>query len=293
MSQSQVDHTSVSSSSDLTDFIAKADVLPPVPHVMVKVNQLLNDPNSCVDDFESVISQDQVISSRLLRLVNSSFYGFENNIETVGQAISMVGSKQISDIVVGLSITSMFSESPEFPFNLEAFWRHSLACGVAGRVIGMYEGAQDTEAYFIAGLLHDIGRMLFIFNDPSGYAGIMEKNASTGEHLYILEKELYGFDHAELGGFLTKEWKFPESLQASVRWHHVPEEAQSAKQLTAAIHLANLVAHACQIGASGDKIIPTFHQEAWDLIGLKPAILKPLSERVFRQFSELEEGILK
>lgn len=293
MLDSQTDNTSPPPSTALADFLAKADFLPPVPHVMAKVNELLNDPNSSVDDFESIISQDPVISSKLLRLVNSSFYGFQNNIETVGQAISMVGSKQISDIVVGLSITSMFNAKPQLDFDLEAFWRHSLACGVAARVLGMYEGAQDTEAFFIAGLLHDIGRMLFIFNDPKAYSNILETNASGGQPVYLLEKEHYGFDHAELGGFLTKEWRFPESLQESVRCHHDPGLAQSAEILTATVHLANLMVHACQIGNSSDNTIPALDRTAWARVGLSPAVLEPVSERVFSQFNELEDAILK
>ncbi len=279
--------------SNVNEFLSKAEFLPPVPHVMAKVNEFLNDPNSSVDDFESVISQDQVISAKLLRLVNSSFYGFQNNVETVGQAISMVGYKQISDIVVGLSITNMFNGSSRLEFDLDAFWRHSLACGVAARILAMYEAARDTESYFTAGLLHDIGRMLFVFNDPDGYAKLLEKNAIECIPAYLLEKDLYGFDHAELGGLLTEEWKFPQSLQESVRFHHDPASAKSAKSLTATIHLANLMVHACQIGASGDQLVPSLNREAWDRVGLNPAIIKPASERVITQFHELEEAILK
>jgi HD-like signal output (HDOD) protein len=293
MLTSPADNTFHTPMNDVTDFLDNAEFLPPVPHVMVKVNEFLNDPNCSLEDFESVISQDQVISAKLLRLVNSSFYGFQNNIETVGQAISMVGYKQISDIAVGLSITNMFNESTPLNFDLEAFRQHSLACGVAARILSMYEGARDTEAYFTAGLLHDIGRMLLIFNDPEGYTKIMERNSSECKPAYILENEYYGFDHAELSGLLTRKWKFSERLQEAVRYHHHPGLAQGAVSFTATIHLANLMVHVCQIGASGDSLIPTFDREAWDLVGLNPAILKPVSERVQKQFNELEEEILK
>lgn len=278
---------------DLSGFIANAEFLPPVPHVMTKVNAFLKDPNSTIADFESVISQDQVISTKLLRLVNSSFYAFNTNVDTVGKAITMVGYKKFSDIVVGLSITQMFKKAPTMSFDLKAFWKHSLACGVAARVLAMYEGADDIEAYFTAGLLHDIGRMFFIFNDSANYAEIMKKTTSDSIPAHILEKEHYGFDHAELGGHLTKVWKFPKNLQEAVRCHHAPGLSDLSDTLTATIHLANLMVHACQIGESGDYLIPGFDKEAWNRVGLNAAILTPASERVFKQFRELEETILR
>ena len=258
-----------------------------LPTVFSRVNELLNDPTSCAADFVKVISQDQALTARLLRLANSAFYGFPSRIDTVTRAIIIIGFRQLRDLVLATSVLDVFrGVGEDNSFSIEAFWRHSLACGVASRVLTIYKREENPERYFVAGLLHDIGRLVLLESCPEQYREVFMITKEENRLMYEVEGDVFGFTHAEVGKELLSLWRLPPSLEDAVGFHHDPRGGDSSSSYEDVVHIANILVHASGLGSSGDHFVPPLNQEAWERIGLKKSILELALEKIYKQFEE-------
>lgn len=259
-----------------------------LPTVFSRVNELLNDPTSCAADFGKVISQDQALTARLLRLVNSAFYGFPSRIDTVTKAITIIGFRQLKDLVLATSVLDVFSGAGEDnSFSMDDFWRHSLACGVASRVLAIYKREKENqETYFVAGLLHDIGRLVLLESCSEQYREVFMITKKENKLMYEAEEEVFGFTHALVGKELLSLWKLPPFLKDSVCFHHDPNGGGGSSSYVDVVHIANILVHASELGFSGDQFVPPLSQEAWKRVGLKKSVLEPAMEKIYEQFKE-------
>jgi HD-like signal output (HDOD) protein len=267
--------------------LVKGDVnISSLPMVAMKLNDVMNNPRSSAIDIGKVVGEDQGLTARLLKLANSPFYAFPSRIETITQAVLVIGTQQIRDLVLATSVMKMFEGIPAEIINMESFWSHCIACGVAARIIAIYRREPNVERFFVAGMLHDLGRLIMFTKMPKESKEILTLCKENKEALFKAERERIGFNHADVGGALLKEWRLPGSLVEMAEFHHNPGRAVQFPTETAIIHVADIITHAMQIGGSGESFVPPLSENAWDKIKLPAATLTSVMEQTDKQFAE-------
>ena len=200
--------------------------LPSLPIVYGQINETIKKPTSSAYDIGNVISKDAGLSARLLKIVNSTFYGFPSKIDTLSRAVTIVGTRQLSTLALGMNIINVFKDIPSDLIDMKSFWQHSIGCGIAARIIAGYKNIQNIERLFVAGLLHDIGRLILYSSIPIHARNALLKAKYADSLLHKEEHEIMGFDHTKIGGLLLKKWKLPISLENNVTYHHIPQESK-------------------------------------------------------------------
>ncbi len=264
--------------------VAGIGTLLSLPNVVARLDRVVNDPLSSNRDVARVIGEDPGLTARLLRLANSSLYGFPGKIDTITRAVAIIGTHQLRDLALATGVIGMFEDSGVEARQLDAFWRHSVVCGVAARTLAGCRREPNVEHYFIAGLLHDIGRLALIGEMPGHMRALVAESADSGELLHEVERRRLGFDHAEVGAALMRHWHLPESLALAVALHHRPSPPNGACHTGAAIvHVANVIAHVIESGAGGAHQVPPLDPRAWDHLRLPvpalPWILRQLESQ--------------
>jgi putative nucleotidyltransferase with HDIG domain len=255
-----------------------------LPGIYLRLSEVVADPLSSATDVGKVIADDPGLTARLLQLVNSAMYGFPQPIETVSHAISIVGTAQLQDLALATSVIRLFASLPPGLVTMDSFWRHSVACGVIARLLATRRRETNVERFFVAGLLHDIGRPVLFTQVPEESRAAMARSSETGVPLFFAEQAILGFDHTHVGQALLDMWKLPPSLREAVAHHHYPDRAKRFPMETATVHVADLIANAFQFGTSGEQALPPFAPAAWDLLGLPPTVLPDLVEESERHY---------
>ena len=262
-----------------------------LPTIYTKVDEALN-ANASNHYLVDIVSEDTALSARLLRLANSAMFNFPSKIDTISQAITIIGTQQLRALVLASSVVRLFKDIPEDLINMESFWRHSVACGVAARVIASLRRNANVEFFFLAGLLHDIGRLILFKDLGSAMSTIMAEAKTTSSLLYKLEQQELSFDHARLGGLLLKEWKLPAQLIETTAYHHAPQRAADFPEEVAIVHLADIIANTLQYGSSGERLVPALETAAWDRIGLPVSVIKTILNETDKQFHVAVDFVL-
>ncbi len=277
----------------LKDFTQDIDHLVSLPSVGVRVNAVVNDPNSTADDIGKLISQDPALAARVLRIANSPAYGLSSQITTIARAVSVVGTTLIRDLVLATSTISAFKDIPNELVSLENFWDHSLYCGIAARLLAEQRGMKHAETEFLAGLLHDIGQLVIFRKEPEAArrALLLSVEGPDDLALHKAEQAVFGFDHAQVGAELLRHWHFPPLLVACVAYHHAPQEAQQFQIEVALVHIANSIATLAEIDSMTEDDAVRTEAAAWELTGLSKDIIAPTVRATQAQFSEMR-GLL-
>ncbi len=255
-----------------------------LPGVYLRLSEVVSDPRTSAADVGRVIAEDPGLTARLLKLVNSAMYGFPSRIETVSHAISIVGTAQLQDLALATSVIRLFAKLPQQLVTMEAFWRHSVACGVIARSLAARRREANVERYFVAGLLHDIGRPVMYLQAPDESRAALTRSRDAAVPLFQAEQEVFGFDHSHVGHALMDQWKLPAALREAVAQHHHPDRAQRFPVEAAVVHVADLMANALALGSSGESGIPPLEPSAWDVVGLPASVLADLVEECERHY---------
>ncbi len=195
--------------------------LPPLPSAVSKLYELAGDPLVSSRDMEHVITHDQVLTARILKYANSAYYGLSHRISTVSHAIMIIGFDGIRSLTLGFTVFGMKgSHQTDHLFNREGFWRHSLATASAARLLAIHLDLPNPEELFVAGLMHDIGRIVLIEHLKERYFDILNESIERDIPLYILEREYLGMDHTHVARLLCQHWKLPLSLTEIIANHH-------------------------------------------------------------------------
>ena len=169
---------------------------------------------------------------------------------------------------------------------MEDYWKHNLACAIASRVLAIYKREQSPETYFVAGLLHDIGRLVLIESCPEKYGEVFIRVQEENALMFDAEKDVFGFTHETVGKELVSNWKLPRNVVYAVGFHHRPCGTLNGSNYIDVVHVANILINACGIGSSGEKFVPILKPDAWERIGLKKTILEPSLEKIDEQLEE-------
>ncbi|GFO61484.1 HD family phosphohydrolase [Geomonas silvestris] len=260
-----------------------------LPMFYTRLSEAIDHPRSSIADIAKIISEDQGLTARILKLANSPLFGYFSKIETITQAVTIIGVLQVRDLALALSVMDVFAGIPETLVNMEQFWRHSLAAGLAARHLATSQRESSLERFFVAGILHDVGRLVMYIRDPDHCLELLERCRDTGELLYLAERELFGFDHAEVGGALLRRWKIPPRVAEPVERHHQGLRAEHYPREAGILHVADFVAHALQLGNSGEPLVPTLDQAVWERLNISCHYLPTLVQQVDATFNETIE----
>lgn len=247
-----------------------------LPTVYIKLVEKAQDPNSSSADFVTIISEDIGLSARLMKLVNSAFFGYPSRIDSLSRAVAIVGTKQLQDLALATSIFEIFKDVPTNLITMESFWKHSIGCGVVARILANYRREFNIERAFVSGLLLDIGRLVMFMAIPDITSRIFETARNQDQLLYQAERQALGFTHAHVGGALLKHWRLPEQIVHSVKYHHSPIAATRYKVDTALVHTADVIITALSSEASGEIFVPPPNNQAWEELGLSVNIIDTL-----------------
>ncbi|MHB8772158.1 MAG: HDOD domain-containing protein [Syntrophales bacterium] len=274
-----------------TRFIKADTTLSTLPDIYSQLIAAIARPTSSAYDIEKVVRMDTNLSARLLKIVNSAFYGYPSRIESLSRAVNIVGTKQLSTLAIGVNIIYTFKDIPSDVMNMEMFWKHSILCGICARILAGYKNLEHTERLFIAGLLHDIGRLVLYNYLPQESLLLSATARNNGCLLVVAERDLFNFDHATLGGDLLNKWQLSLSLEDNVRNHHAPQRARNRTEASI-VHLADIMANAMGIGSSGERFVPPLHEDAWIVLGITPNIVASTIEQAEQQLQEVFELFL-
>ena len=263
--------------------------IPTLPEIFYRLEAAINNPYSNLADIASILAADTGLAARILKIANSSLFSFPASIETVSQAISVVGTQQLRELVLSTYVMRVFEGIPIDLVDMNAFWRHSIACGVGARVIAAYRRETNIERFYLLGLLHDIGRLVLYLRQPESAAQALRASQAQCRYLVDLESEMIGIDHAEVGAALLALWRLPESLQEPVRYHHRPGSAGLYPDEAAVVHFADILANALQLGSSGVCMVPEADVGSWARVGLPVSQLANVIENMERQYADAVE----
>ena len=252
------------------DLINGSVELSSLPEIYMRVSEVLDDPNSSSELIGSVVQVDPALTIRLLQIVNSAFYGFRQEIATVAQAVTIIGRKELRNMVLGTAISGMFSRMSNDIFPMEDFWYHSVRTAVLAKLLSKYRAKDiENDPLFIAGLLHDVGRLVIAHRAPDK-AMIVQRQVDLDDiTAHDAELEVLGFDHAEVGAALLCLWELPDILVDTVRYHHSPEAAKNYSSEVYMVDLANRLAHLVS-PIEPDEVIRFLEvNNSWSHTGLK------------------------
>ncbi|MFW6005480.1 MAG: HDOD domain-containing protein, partial [Desulfonatronovibrionaceae bacterium] len=233
-----------------------------------------------------IISKDQALTANLLRLVNSAFYGFPSRIDTISRAVTIIGTRQLSTLALGLSVISRFRNIPPEVMDMESFWKHSIACAIGARTLAGLARLQGSESFFVCGLLHDLGKLIMLDRHPSTYQKVLSWARHHQVRLARAEKQFFCHDHTYFGGYILKTWKLPLKIEQAVRYHDNPSRARFQTE-AALVNMANILATGCLLGNAGEIIIPAPDAEIWQRCGLDSSALYECSRLMSAQVDNI------
>ncbi|MGK0440326.1 MAG: HD-like signal output (HDOD) protein [Pseudohongiellaceae bacterium] len=210
-----------------------------MPAVYLMLRDVMLNPGSSIPDYVKVITQDAMLTTRVINIANSQFFGFGRKIKTLNQAINLIGVKQLHDLFLSYLCIRAFNAIPQTMMNMAEFWRHSIHCGIAAKIIADYSSLPSSYLFFTLGMLHDIGHPAMYVKAPDACIQVLQDHREQKGSIAELEKEALGFDYCQVGAEIVKLWHLPE-IYAQVAAHHLrPQYADSAYwEAVTVVHLA-------------------------------------------------------
>jgi len=260
----------VEESTNLRALVQRIKDLPTIPSVLMKLISLSAESTTNADSLSEIISMDQTISAKLLRLSNSAFYGCRGQVSSVSRAIMVLGFNEVKSLALGMSVFNAFSEKKEASgsMSIEKLWKHSMATAAVSRFLTKQIGGKGDSA-FTGGLLHDIGKVVFLSSFQEEYKNASAIVAETGCSISDAEEKVFHANHVTIGEWLTRKWKMPEEIIQCVKYHPNPKGAgEEHARLVSIVHLSNLATRKLFVGYGGDPLILEPEEGALEKAGL-------------------------
>ena len=269
--------------------LAENVTIPTLPSVVQRINELLEDPEASLRDVGREIAQDAPISTKLLRLANSSVYGTRESVLSAEHAASVLGMRVVRNLVLQSAVIEKFDHLRNVKgFDFDGLWRHAIVTALIARQLSKRAKAKlswDPEEAYTCALLHDIGKVVLLDGAPEPYAGLIRSAAEGGRPLYSLEREIIGLDHAEVGARVLESWGLDESLIAVVRNHHAPKTTVLRFPALCLVALADQTATRVAL----DKLDEAREGLSGGLgraLGLEPEQVDPFVEFAFQAYTQ-------
>ncbi len=259
------------------------------PDVALRVDEMLTDEYSSATDIGNLIEQDPALTATLIRIANSAFFNSGVPVDSVRQAVTLVGSEQIRDITLGICARHGFEGIPNDLISPDDFWKHSLCCAVASQLLASHSNMAKTNSAFAAGLLHDIGHLVMFSQCPdlSRRALLLSLDQTDGFSPYLAERHVFGFDHMAAGGELARQWGFPENLRHCIEWHHDPFANNQINSLTLLVHIANSIAVMAELESTNVDDAPPIDYRAFEILRLSRELIPDIVSATRESFADL------
>jgi HD-like signal output (HDOD) protein len=246
--------------------------LPALPLIVNKLIKVVNSPDTSAEDAAELIEKDPALTSKVLRLANSAFYGMPRSISSVSSAVVILGFNTLKSLVLSASVINMFpSSGPKIAFDRLRFWKHSIVSAMVARSIAQHimgVTVMDPQSAFCAGIMHDIGKLIFELFTPADYAAVCKKSQEKGMPLVEAESSVMGITHAQIGHILADKWALPLELEAAIVYHHDPQAAKNIRELVTTVHLADGIAHNLNCGLWDEEALPNEWKNARGLLSI-------------------------
>jgi len=272
--------------NELKKIIMDTKTLPTLPGVINKLNTLSESDKSSVQEMAKIVSSDQVLSARILRLANSPSYGFYR-VSTISNAMILLGVNVVKSLALSSSIFEIMEK------NSVGLWEHSLGAGVAANLIARRLALPECEEISTAALLHDIGKVIVSIKCSEAEAQIRRTIRDKQVYMWEAEREVIDTDHAEIGGWLAKSWFLPDKLSEPIAFHHNVVQSENHRIKTAVVHIADVLIKASGFGNSGDCYVPQIQKVAWDVLKLNDHILAEVVEELEDKLVEVKNFSLE
>lgn len=263
--------------------ITEVDRLPPLPAIVIGVLRLLDDPRTSGQQVAESLGRDPVLTSRVLRLANSAWYTWTRRISTIQEAVVLVGFAAVrGQVLAAAAFEVMRRGAPGYALDQELLWQHSVAVGAGARFLARRYGRVDGEVAFVAGLLHDIGKVVLgKFLGPR-YDEVM-RQMGAGTDFAAAERNVLGCDHAQVGAEAARRWRLPDALIEAIEYHHRPLEIGESR-LADVVHVADALALTLGLGVGADQLLYPCCEEVTARVGIAPsavdALLVDMAERL-------------
>lgn len=272
------------------DLVARhVDKLPSPSMVVIELLQHLEDDDMSSGQLARIIARDQALVVRMLRIANSPFYGLSGRVESVADAIAVLGLRAVRSLAATSAVTGGLAGVAPPELDTGVFWRHGIAAAVAARALARRLKAPEEVAY-VAGLLHDIGTLMLASVFPAQRADVLAHAAEHGMHVADAERAVLGIDHAQIGSTLAERWNFPEQICRAIRSHHeaVPERSGT---LACAVHVGDVLAHALDLAGDPDERVLPISPQCWRYVALDGASSRRLFADIERECRALNSAL--
>ncbi len=257
-----------------------------LPEISIKINEMLDDPKCSAAHIGKVIGKDAALTARLLKIVNSAFYRFPSRVETVSRAITIIGYRDLRDLVFAATVSGIFERISNDVVNLDSFWRHGIYSGILSRIIADNCQVLHGERLFVAGLMHDIGQLVISYKLPKLMRAIMDLSEKQAIPLHEAEQQILGFTHADVGAELMKAWQLPETQQNVARYHHYPSAAKENILEVHIVYLANIIAQIAETGLVDTERLAKIDKKVWMITRVSKQDVESLLVEAREQFIE-------
>ncbi len=258
----------------LQKLVERSPDLPTLPVVLVRVQQALADPRVSAARIGDILHEDQALTAKTLKLVNSAYYGFPQKINSVTRAIVILGFSKVREVLLTASVFEAFRKDGDgSAFDATGFWMHSLGTAVASQAVARHLRMPSADEAFVAGLLHDLGKVVLAQHLKPEFQQVAALTSQEGILMVRAEERVMGVNHTAIGRWLVERWNFPPGLVAPIRFHHQPALAREHRELVHAVHLGDILARALELGNGGDGRIPEIDPTVWHQNNLSLAAL--------------------
>jgi len=276
---------------DAQTFLGKLDriqEIPTLPLVALKVNKMLQDYDISIKALSKTIEKDQAMVTKILRLVNSAFYGFRSKIGNIPHAVTILGFNTVRNAVVSISVIDAFSgKGASQEFDIMAFWKHSVAVAVTSRHLAERTCLTTPDESFVGGLLHDVGKVVLAQYFKELFSQVWESMHNNGKSFCEAEKELLPANHGRIGAHLAKRWQLPDSLIEAIRYHHTLRKSANNPNLIMTIHIADIIVNNYNFESESEPDFSAANPDARQSMG---ATLETVSEWFPKAATEIESA---
>ena len=266
--------------------IENIDTLPTIPSVLQRLLRVIENPKVSLNEISNTILSDPVLTSRVLKLVNSPIYGFPGRISSLTQALILLGLNVVRGMLLGVSVFEAME------MTMVGLWKHSLGCAVSARLIAKKVGAPEPEEIAVAALLHDIGKVVMKLKYPDDYTAVLKRTEESGMYIGEVEKEIFHISHADAGAWIAQKWNFPKHLVEVIGYHHKPQLSRNVPMQSAIVHFADVLVRAKGFGFAGDPNVPMIQPAAWKVLDLSEYDLTELLKELDDALTMAEDTIL-
>lgn len=263
--------------------------LPTLPTSYFKISKLLQDVNTPSQEVCRVLESDQAIASKVLRLVNSSFFGFSRRVTQMSQAVRLLGYTTIRNAVLAISVFDSFPSKTSKAFDRRAFWLHTIASAILARQLARRLKIGQEEDAFVAGILHDVGRLVLDQCLPEPFGKIVTFVQVNNVSMLEAERQVLGATHSEIGEYLLDKWRLPTALVEAVALHHTPSNIRSNPQLVSVIHIADHLSRRFQVGNGGDPLVPPIQEFVYGELGISAEELEGVVPKLQEELAASED----